>query len=199
MPQLSLTDFVDIALRAGTPKLTKVREIKNRPRYEPSTDFWRALRLRIIEAHEQGHGPGHLSKSMVALTDRKKKTAYPPLVEAYKKWWGRKEYEWFKPPTEMWTSGPVSVSVNPEIGLRVDERETVIKLYFKADKLTKNRLDVILYLMQETLGAEAPGATMGVMDVRHSKLFVPTIPIPDLGAMLRGEAAFIASVWESIE
>jgi len=198
VPQLSLTDFVDIALRAGTPKLTKVREIKHRPKYEPATDFWRPLRMNIIEAHEGNRGVSHLSKSMVGLNDQKKKTAYPPLVEAYKKWWGRKTYEWFKPPTGVWTSGTVAVSVNPELGLRADGQEWIVKLYFKGDKLTKNRLDVILYLMKEVLGVDSAGATMAIHDIRNAKLFSPTIEIPDLGAMLRGEAAFIASVWEDV-
>jgi hypothetical protein len=33
LPEISLTDFVDFVIKAGSPKLTKVRELVNREEY----------------------------------------------------------------------------------------------------------------------------------------------------------------------
>ncbi|MGC8623940.1 MAG: hypothetical protein ACP5VQ_01585 [Phycisphaerae bacterium] len=39
MPEISLTDFVDFLIKSGTPKLTKVTQIKQRPDYNPNPYF----------------------------------------------------------------------------------------------------------------------------------------------------------------
>lgn len=51
MPQLSLTDFVDIVSKSGRPKATKVLQVKERPEYEPAFDFYRPFREHVIETH----------------------------------------------------------------------------------------------------------------------------------------------------
>ncbi len=54
MPEISLTDFVDFVIKAGPPKLTKVREIKTRVEYSPKLDFWKILRDGIRDFHRTG-------------------------------------------------------------------------------------------------------------------------------------------------
>jgi hypothetical protein len=44
MIRVSLTDFVDIVSKSGTPKATKVAQVKKRGRYEPAVDFYKPLR-----------------------------------------------------------------------------------------------------------------------------------------------------------
>jgi len=198
MPHLSLTDFVDVVMKAGTPKLTKIRQIKDRPPYNPATDFWRPLRQQIVEAHQSGRGRSHVGEVVKGLADKKKRTAYPPLIKAYSKWWGRKDYHWFDPPGGTWRAGAVSVGVNPELGLVLDDQRLVIKLYFKAEKLTKNRVDVILHLMEDTLRADAPGAVMAVHDIQGGRLIIPSGPVLGIEAMLSGEAAYVESVWRKL-
>lgn len=39
MPRITLTDVVDITSKSGTPKATKVNQIKYRQAYSPQTDF----------------------------------------------------------------------------------------------------------------------------------------------------------------
>ena len=51
MPQISLTDFVDVVAKAGRPKATKVRQVKERHAYEPAFDFYKSLREHIVENH----------------------------------------------------------------------------------------------------------------------------------------------------
>ena len=90
MAKISLTDFVDIVSKAGRPKATKVRQVKERPDYEPAFDFYKALREHIVEVHSSGGGKEIISDVMVSISDPKKIKNYPELLAGYKKWLGRK-------------------------------------------------------------------------------------------------------------
>lgn len=51
---LSLTDVVDVVLKSGVSKATKVEQIKKRAPYSPSSDYYKPLREAIIQAHQNG-------------------------------------------------------------------------------------------------------------------------------------------------
>lgn len=201
MPQLSLTDFVDIVSASGTPKATKVRHVKRRPAYDPSADFYKRIREDIIESHKGTHDKAHLAATLTGLTDRKKITAYPPIVAGYGKWWGRKALTWFKPPSELYSRHGVDVAVNPELGLVIDGMPNLIKLYFKADPLAKNKVDIITHLMAIAVSGKCPSPSttvMSVLDVRRGKLICPTVPISGLTGILDAELAYVAALWPSL-
>lgn len=198
MPQISLTDFVDIVSTSGTPKFTKVKEVKNRPPYAPAADFYKILRDRIIEIHQRGLDYKDLQSLVKSLSDRKKVNNYPVLINGYRKWCGRKELKWFTPPQGLWSAHGIDVRVNPELGLEINGKFHLVKLYFKADKLSKTRTDIITHLMESCLGAQSPDTTMGILDIRNSKLLCPTVPIPGLSVALDGELAYIAALWEQV-
>jgi len=69
---------------------------------------------------------------------------------------------------------------------------------FKSEELAKNRVEIILYMMQKVLADRIPGVTMAIHDIRSGKFITPTTQIPDMEAMLKGEAAFIETVWNSL-
>lgn len=198
MPDLSLTDFVDVAAKAGTPKLTKIREIKNRGDYEPAKDFYRILRTRIIEAHRDGLGKAHVRSALKATSDRKKHANYPAVIEPYCSWWGRKNLGWFSPPSAIWRRGAVRVSVNPEIGVQIGGESHAVKLYFKAEPLSQRKADVTIHLMASTLGGGQDDPAVGLLDIRRGRLFVRTRTIPGIDAMVAGEAAYVEAVWEEL-
>lgn len=199
MPQLSLTDFVDIISRSGTPKAHKVAEVKNRPPYEPAFDFYKAIREHITTTHEKARPKAALATVLDQLRDPKKVKAYPEIVKGYRKWWGKKALRWFPTRSELYSQHGIDIAVNPELGLQIDGKKHLVKLYFKAEQLTKNRIDIITHLMAVTLGQDAPqGTTMSVLDVRNSRLISPTVPIPHLPAMLDAELAYIAALWKQI-
>ena len=187
MSQLSLTDFVDIVSASGTPKATKVRQLKKRPGYDPAADFYKRIREDIVEAHQNGEGKEYIDRTLTGLTDQKKITAYPLIVDGYKKWWGRKSFVWFDPPNMIYSKHGVDVAVNPELGLEIDGTPHLIKLYFKANPLAKNRVDIITHLMAITTSRSCPSPSttvMSVLDVRRAKLISPTVPITGLTGML---------------
>jgi hypothetical protein len=199
MPRISLADFVDIVSKSGTPKATKVAQVKNRPDYEPAVDFYKPLREFIVDNHKRALPKFAPAAVLASITDPKKMTNYPAAVEGYRKWWGSKTLEWFDPAVGTFSAHGVDVVVNPELGLVVNGKPYVIKLYFKADPLSKARIDVVTHMMEETLrGSHREGETMAVLDVRRARLLAPTVPIPRLTAALNAELAYIAAMWEAV-
>lgn len=199
MPRISLTDFVDIVSKSGTPKATKVAQVKNRPEYDPSQDFYKPARDCIIQTHQKNGDKAELRRMLAALRDPKKQVNYPDLVAGYSKWWGRKTLKWFAPPSETYAAHGIEVSVNPELGLLVNGERHIIKLYFKGETLSKNRVDVVTHLMEHRLRPRATaGERMSVLDIRNAKLIAPTVPIRGLSGILDAELAYIAALWPSV-
>lgn len=196
MPQISLTDLVDIVSKSGTPKASKVAQVKVRPDYEPAFDFYKSLREKIIDLHRKGQDKRGLTAFLGSVLDPRKKTNYPEVVEGYKKWWGRKKIAWFEPPRAVYAQSGVEIFVNPELGLEIDGVPRLIKLYFKDDPLSKLRIDLITVLMELALRGECKNKEiMSVLDVRSAKLFQLSAPVAKTKAVVDAELAYIATLW----
>jgi hypothetical protein len=195
MPQISLTDFVDIVSKAGIPKATKIAEVKNRPEYEPAFDFYKPLREHITDTHKSSGDKKSLGNVLNKLTDLKKSKNYPPLVEGYKKWWGKKEITWFTPPRDSYVRNNFEIILNPELGLDINGERHVIKLYFKADSLSVQRIKIITDLMEHQLRSQVKKTDkFGILDVRNSKLHLASTP-PTSIPLVNAELAYITSLW----
>ena len=198
MTEISLTEFVDFAIKSGTPKLTKVREIKRQHElgYHPAHDYYRKLREGFVAYHQDGLDKKYVDGLARNIGDKNKCETYPVLAKAYKKFLGRKQLAWFEPPRAEWTFSDLGVRVNPELGLTMDGEDYLVKLYFKDEKLTKNRLAIINNLMLNGLGDLAEGCRIGILDVRHSKLHVFDSADPALEPLLEGEALAFCRMYE---
>jgi hypothetical protein len=199
MPDISLTDFVDFVIKAGTPKLTKVTEIKHRPEYSPAFDFWKPLRDGIRDFHKGGGAnKSDLDQIMLGINDVKKQRRYPEAIRAYKRFLGRKQITWFDPPGDVWSHAGLNVRVNPELGLEIDGQRHIIKLYFKEEAPTKSRLQVILELMRLSLeGSPESTDIFSVLDVSNTKLTSETAN-GMVEPLLKGEAASFMQIWTSV-
>ena len=196
MPQISLTDFVDIVSKAGRPKATKVAQVKERPEYAPALDFYKPLRDHIVEVHRKGEDKNLISNVLTDLTDIKKIRNYPELVTGYKKWWGRKNLEWFNPPRDVYAHNGFEVIINPELGLVVNGERHVIKLYFKSDALSSLRIELITNLMEHQLRQKVIATDkFSILDVRNAKLFSVTGNSTASLPLINAEIAYIASIW----
>ncbi len=198
--KISLTDFIDFVSRAGKSKQTKVKQIKERDPYHPVTDFYKPLREGIIDIHRTGGTKPDLDGLLKGLTDEKKKRNYPIAIAGYKKFWGRKSLKWFEPPFSHWQVGDVDIKVNPELGLECDGKFWVIKLYLKADPLTKDKIGQILSLMEDQLRKKAPDDEIlfCVLDVKNSKLFCNEDKDTSMLPLLKGEVLSLETIWKSI-
>lgn len=196
MPKVSLTTFVDFATAVGSTRLTKVRRAKSSygEDYAPQKDFYKALREAIEDTFETGWSSADLKKKLSNISDPKKQKNYEACRKGINKWAGNKTFVSHPKKGDSWKSGELTVKVNPELDLSINGSRHLVKLYFKGEALSKPRIDVILHL----LGNGAGAATPAVLDVRRSKLYVPTVTRPGLGALLKAEAAAFSSLWQSV-
>lgn len=196
---VSLTDFIDFVNKSGGSKMTKVKQVKYRAPYNPATDFYKALREEIIENHKNNGEKKTLDNLLQKLTDSKKIVNYPTSIDGYKKFWGKKKIEWFDPPFYHWLTGDLDIKINPELGLAFDNKLYVIKLFLKADKISKDKLSQILSLMESQLRKEAGDEVIfAVLDVKNSKLFENAKGDFTYLPLLEGEAKSFESIWKAI-
>jgi hypothetical protein len=199
MPNLSLTDLIDVVSKSGTPKATKVRQIKNRPAYQPAIDFYKPLRDAFVKIHTEGSDRASLDGIVPKLTDVKKISSYPELVEGYKKWWGKKKIGWFVPPRGTYGHSGINISVNPELGLVIDGARVVVKLYMKADPISQYRVDLIPLLLELVLRDKCQaGDAVALFDVRKGKLHYLTVNPSASKPILDAELAYVAALWPHV-
>lgn len=198
MPKISLTDLVDIVSKAGGPKATKVAQVKNRDDYQPGTDFYKQFRDGVIAIHKAGGPRADLANIMLEVVEKIRVANYPTVIAGYKKWWGNKKLTWFQPLSEIFSRDGIEVSINPELGLSINGERYLIKLYLKADKLSKSRADLITGLMEQSLGPKSPNTKMCVLDVRNSKMYIGTGTGIAFIPMIEAELAYIAKLWPSV-
>lgn len=199
MPKLTMTEFLDVVSKTAGSKATKVRQIKNKPEYHPSTDFYKPIREEIAAGHKRGGTKADLQGFVDSYPEKKKVGHFQAIVNGYVKWWGKKGVKWFAPPSSVYANGGFEISVKPEIGLEVDGKRHLIKLYFKPDPLTKPRIELAIQLMESTLRPKArPTDFMSIMDIRKSKLSISTGPSTLLEAVLSAEMKYIADLWPNL-
>src|ERR1035437_3949784 len=197
MPEISLTDFVDFVIKAGSPKLTKVRELFNRAEYSPAFDYWKQLREHIAHAH----GGTEKIGSILEGVDLRKKRRYDAALTGYRKFLKRTEDSaFFVPPCERWTHSGLTVKVNPELGLLIEGRRHVIKFYFKDEEPTPHRLNAVLQLMKDSVRkGKFEDVIVAVLDVAKGKLITATKEEnTEYSILLEGEAASFMSMWTAM-
>jgi len=198
MEKVSLTYFVDFVLRSGTPKLTGVREYKER-KDELSTDFYRSIREGILAMHKRRECEASLDVVLNAQDDEKKRRIYPHVIAGYRKFLAAGDKRWFAPPQGEIRLGDLTINLNPEVGFLIDKKPHVVKLYFRQEPLASKRSSVVLALLQNGLGRTYPKHTFAMLDVQRAKLHTSaTPPNPRLEVLLRGEAAAFSTIYEAL-
>jgi hypothetical protein len=195
-----MTTFIDYVISIGTAKITKVRAAQKQygPEYDPRFDFWRGIRKRIEDLHKNNEPKSVLDSFLNTVDDTKKQKLYEDNIRGYKRFLGKKKVYWIGPRRGTWTYGDLQIRVNPELGLNINGTDTIIKLWFKTEKLSKNRIDLILYLLGKKSRPNKK-TVVGVLDVQRGRLITPTRTIPDIEALLRAEALSLLEIWRNLE
>ena len=202
MAKISLTDFVDFVISSGTPKLTKVKQLKIRGEYRPAFDYWKNLRDEIIEFHKRNmNDKSRLDEVLESesVVDEKKVGRYKECLKGYKRFLGKKKYKWFDPPYKTWGPKGLSIRINPELGLRLARENYIIKLYFKAEALSIRKIDIILILLYEVFRRRVErDVNYCILDVQRGKLFSKKRPKRTILPLLRGEAVNFLTIWKQV-
>lgn len=173
MSPVPMSAFVDYAISAGTTRLTQVRELH---RDGGRFDFYKPLREVIADMHRAGSPPGVLKQFAAGQLDPRYARLYPKVVAGYLRWLSSLEKAstapvWFEPPMRDLPLGPIAVQVSPEVGLLIEGRPHVIKLFMRGEPIGKNRVAFTTALMEWAFAVTWPGVTFAVLDVRRAKLY----------------------------
>jgi hypothetical protein len=195
MPEISLTQFVDFVIRAGSPKLTAVRQIMNTT-YSPASDFWKAARENISAFHGGKAKLGEFKD----YVHSSRQARYDAALSGYKRFLKKaKGDDPFVPPNNKWSSSGLIVRVNPEVGIRIGGKRHVIKLYFKDEEPTKHRLNAVLELMRLSLRKGSfEDVVVAVLDVTNAKLITAQKEDPGFEVLLNAEAQSFMSIWNAL-
>jgi hypothetical protein len=116
------------------------------------------------------------------------------------KFLGRKKTEWFQPPSTIWCYKELKVKMNPELGIILNNDKYIIKLYFKDTPIEKRYVDVLLWMMEQTLcDGIYKGYKCALLDVERSKLHYQKVTEPGLATILESEADYLLNLWNSLE
>ena len=190
---ISLTRFLDFVNSNGLAKKAIVEKTMVPENYEPYKDFYKNLREAIISLHKEGASVDTLP-TRVPWTNEIKKKHYNELISGYQKWCKNKKIVFLESQSYIFDLEGISLSINPELIVNINNKPTVIKLYFKQPKLEKNSADIIITLLSMAFGsydAKYSNFDFAILDIRHSRLFriTATTPIQDLMKILPVEAA----------
>lgn len=188
--------FIDFVLTSGTGKLGIVKQLKQ-GRDERFSDFYRPVRETVADMHRRGGDVSALDALLVSLVDPRERRVFPKVVRGYQRFLEKHRVQWFEPPFRSRPLDPITVDVNPELGLLINGRPHAIKLYFRGDPPSPQRVMVTNELMYGAFSATWPGTVCATLDVRRAKLF-PYRPKPEIGALLRAEAACFSNLWNAL-
>ena len=195
MPEIRMVSFVDFVLANGPTRLTRVRVIKEQmeEEYSPATDFYKGIREAIVDFHEQGLPLAYFNQ-VIQLAHSRKQAHYSAILKGYRKFLRSKQIETFSPHSASWSYRNLTVSVNPELGLKVDGSAHLVKLYFKSERLSQRRVEVVLHLMRRALGSQR--RTAALLDTREGRMYTSKAKSDDMEAFLIGEAAAFREMWQ---
>lgn len=148
--KISLTQFIDFTLTQGIARVKCVKDIKYQEPYHPAKDFWGILREAIKYAHQNNLGLDYLDTVMSKINDERRLNNYPIAIKQYKKFCRNKDIEWFDNGNSFWSMNSLFIRSTPELGLIINGKPHLVKLYFKGrnNKLGKRNSRNTLALMK---------------------------------------------------
>ncbi len=197
MDRISLTYFVDFILASGSPKLRGVREYKER-KDDLCSDFYRPIREAVVDMHRKGLSASTLDNVCFSETDETRKRHYGRVVAGYRAFLAEGAKNWFEPPRSGLSLGALDVDINPELGLIIDGKPHLVKLYFRTDPLMPRRTALVLTLLSRGLCQKNPEFVPAILDVRAAKLHTSAMTSPRVDILLRGEAASFAAIYDAV-
>lgn len=198
MPRIGMSEFCDVVTKTGPSKITAIAKIKNKPKYSPASDFYKKVRESIVTYHQE-ENVEPLDQVLISTTDATRLKHYSAVIAAYKKWSSAKSIEWFDPPSSKYAKHGFDITVNPELGLVIDGKPMVIKLYFSADDLPKAKCRMMNDLMAVALkGTLKNDVKCCILDIRNNKMIQGGSVSASFDTLVSAELGYIASVWESV-
>lgn len=199
--QVSLTEFVNFINSSGMKKMTIVANAKAKHEEQEGNpyDYWKDFKDKIKQLLKK-QGTKEDLYELVEEVREEVLDNYNQMIAGYVKFWKPTRMEWINPVKKMIRIGGVKMILNPEIGIRWQGKEYMIKLYLKANEtLDKRHADIILALMESELREKVDETVeFGILDVKRGKLFLHVDNDPRLLILLKSEGLEFAEMWKEL-
>ncbi len=172
------------------------------PRQYMSRDFYGYMRNTLRTAHWKTNDISILENDLTPLLDGQKsalkKSHYEEVVSNYASLWKGRDATYFQVPPVTIAIAGLDISVRPEVGMRTDSDQLVLKLWFSKPKPKRAFRQAIQYMMQKA--AEEGGTWQqlwghAIWDVRRKEI-LPWVRLPrDFTAAIQGQAAAFLHLW----
>lgn len=189
---ISLTRFVDFINSTGLKKIKVITEWQAGGEYETYKDFYKNFREAVIKLHSEKLPIEELQR-LIHTSNDTKRIHFRALLLGYQKWAEKKRLSFESHTSLILHVGGIDITMNPELCLRINNQPTLIKLYFKEEKLQKQTADIILTMLLLTYSQSEnyKNHDVGILDVRNAKLHKLTkAPQEDIIKLITMEAEY---------
>ncbi|MFE4523446.1 hypothetical protein ACFRCQ_15255 [Cytobacillus firmus] len=198
---IGLTQFIDFTVKGSAAKTNMVRKIKYQDDYHPSFDYWKQLREGIVKYHEQGLELEFFD-FLIEGIDQKKKPNYIEAIKQYKKFLRNKDVVWFDPGKATWIGDELNVRASSELGLIIDGKPHLIKLYFKGknEKVDNRNIKTALTLLNSATYEKSYNFDINnsVLNLQKNKFYTDNSVNSDKLIALESEASQFMYIWRKI-
>lgn len=199
--QVSLTEFVNFINASGMSKMTIVSNAKAKHEEQEGNpyDYWKDFKEEIKRQLKR-QGTKEDLWELVEKVREEMRENYNQMISGYLKFWKPARMQWVAPVKKMVRIGGVKMILNPEIGIKWQGKEYMIKLYLKANEnLDKRHADIILAMMESELRDKVgENVEFAMLDVRRGKLFPYVNEDPRLLILLKSEGREFAEMWKEL-
>jgi hypothetical protein len=141
--KISLTTFLEFVNASGMSKVNKVKTaIAQYEEYKQSRDYYKYLRDAITECIQKGEDPKNIRKVIEKVPNNRHQN-YGVLIESFIKWHKKANPVFASVKCRLWEFQNLEILINPEINVRISNVPYAIKIWFKQDEITNNRITLI--------------------------------------------------------
>lgn len=199
--QISLTEFVNFINASGMAKMTIVSNAKAKHEEQEGNpyDYWKDFKDEIKKQLKRQGAKEDLWELVENVREEMREN-YNQMISGYLKFWKPTRMQWLNPVKKMIHIGGVKMILNPEIGVKWQGKDYMIKLYLKANEnLDKRHADIILAMMESELRDKVgKNVEFAMLDVKRGKLFTYVNDDPRLLILLKSEGREFAEMWKEL-
>jgi hypothetical protein len=194
--RVTLTEFIDFLVTSGTPRITQARAVRSRrlSGYSPQSDFYKSFR-DCVRSERFRSNQAEALKLLVESTGATRKSSFQELSHGIMKFLKKKSIDWLPPPRAEWSYENLSVTINPEWRVILDGQCHIIKLIFKEGNISRQRAEIVNYLMEQTLEPKIGPAIFGVLNVRKGTFLSSKSKSSLINTLLECEAATFTKLY----